>query len=531
MTFTRLVSPSIRFVFIVAALVLASCREQAPAKTAEDVHSALDSAEKRLTWVDYRIGQETWDQLTEGHSDSLSFFAGLRAAVLNDPSLSTVRAGDSSQLSSEQERRRFQLLRRQAATANIDQSDILKPLRDSLDRFFGEPWCQFDDHVVTPAEAAFMMTHDRRRTNRELAYRAKASPGEPVAAQIGRLFRLRNQVARREGYNDYVSYLAALYNWNIRAYETMLDRLDSVTAGPYRRLLEELRNSFGDESFDVWDWNNRFSNTVAEVDAYFPIDSQLTMARRSLEAMGFNLAKMPIYLQMETAPDSVPNVQTIAVRVPSDIRVAARLAPGLESLRALLGGLGGAVHLASVGQESELVARGLSPSWRDGMERFFGRLTVQPEWLTEYGHVPGGVVTRFSRAVEGIDLLQLRLLLVDARFELAAYRTSDRDLNDLYWQLYTDCVGLPRHDDLTPWAARVDYITSPLSCREQLLARMVAAQTRSYLVDRFGTTVDSPEIGSFLVYSFFRFGGRYDWLDMFERATDRTLSPSILVSR
>lgn len=517
---------------LVLSLVSFGCRETAQEKQQpEDIHAALNRIESHLSWVDYRLGQETWREYAHGWSDSLDFFRALRASVLDDKMLTAPDATVQAQLTDEQERRRYQLLRRQAASAGLDQGENVKPLRDSLDEFFSHPWCDLGDAVVTPEEAAYVMTTDRRRSEREAAYRAMTSPGQLTAEQIARLFRVRNQVARRHGYNDYLSYLSSLYDWDTPAYQVLLGRLDSLTAGPYRRLLEELRAGFRDESFDIWDWDNRFANTLSEADEYFPVDSQLNMARRSFAAMGFNLDKMPIYIDLIPADDGRADVRTVAVRVPGDIRVVTRLTPGIPSLRRLLQGLGEAVHLASIGQESELLARGSAPVWRDGIELFFSRLPMQPEWLKEYGHVPSELVDRYVRASDAVDLLQLRLLLVDARFELEAYRNPDRDFNELYWNLYAEHAGFPQHQDLTPWAAQPEYIAAPLDSRDRLLARMVAAQTRAYLVDRFGTTVDSPEIGSFLVYSFFRFGGRYDWLEMFERATDRDLSPTVLVSR
>jgi len=510
---------------------LVGCRETVSEKAPENVHAALDRIESQLTWVDFRLGQETWREYARGWSDSLDFFRALRASVLEDRVLTSSDAAVQAQLTDEQDRRRYQLLRRQAVTSGLDQGETVRPLRDSLDAFFSHPWCHLNDRAITPEEVVFIMTTEKRRAERESAYRALTSPGQETADQMARLFRVRNQVARRHGYNDYLSYLSSLYGWDTPAYVDLLSRLDSLTAAPYRRLLEELRAGFEEGNFDVWDWENRFSNTLTDAGDYFPVDSQLNMARHSFAAMGFDLDKMPIYVTVIPAADGRPDVRTIPVRVPSDIRVVARLTPGIASLRALLRGLGQAVHMASVGQESELLARGSAPVWRDGLEMFFGRLPLQAEWLTQYGHVPGSLAERFIRASDAIDLLNLRLLLVDAHFELEAYRSADRDLNQLYWHLYGEYTGLPHHQDLTPWAARPEYIASPLESRDRLLARMVAAQTRAYLVDRFNTTVDSPEIGSFLVYSFYRFGGRYDWLEMFERATDRSLSPTVLVSR
>jgi hypothetical protein len=113
-------------------------------------------------------------------------------------------------------------------------------------------------------------------------------------------------------------------------------------------------------------------------------------------------------------------------------------------------------------------------------------------------------------------------------FEYEAYRSPNRDLNSLYWNLFEKFTDMPRHDDLTPWAAREELVSKPLDSHSRLLARIIAVQTKSYLEDNYGSIVGNPEIKSFLVQNIFRFGNRYPWQELLERGTGEPLSPAYL---
>jgi peptidyl-dipeptidase A len=59
---------------------------------------------------------------------------------------------------------------------------------------------------------------------------------------------------------------------------------------------------------------------------------------------------------------------------------------------------------------------------------------------------------------------------------------------------------------------------------------MIAAQTISYVKQKYGPIVDNPDFGVFLRENYFRFGARYDWRELLERGTGEKLDPKYLIA-
>jgi len=495
------------------------------------VQAVLDSLEHKLTWLDYRIGLEEWDSLTTGESDSLQFFRDLYREVLGDEETYQALRNRRSAVEGDFDQRRYDLLYPLLVRTQIDLSTTARQVYDSLADFYSRPWCRLDERTISIEEARRLSTTARRGVDREAAYRAMGDPGELTRQLAARLYRLRNQAARRMGYNDYFSLSAGLVNVEVEEYRRFIDQVDSLTRREYERTVQDLRASMSDDEFEVWDWEDRFRNVQEEIDPLLPAEGQMTLLDTSLEGLDFDLDNLPIYWRVNPQMADAADLKVILVNVPQDIRIVATLAGGLSGYQELMREVGIAVAAAKSGQDSQLLARKVHPVWTHAIARLFELFTLDPGWLGQAVGAAPGLQTRVIRAAHASELLQLRLLLTSARFEYEAYRNADRDLNSLYWDLFVQYTGLPRHDDLSPWAADPGFLERPLDAYYRLLGRCVAAQNLAYLVNHYGRIYNQAEVGSFLVHNYLRHGARYEWRDLLERATGEPLSIRYLISR
>ena len=513
---------------IMLAAFLAGCREE-PVVVAEDDDPAevLDSLEIKLAWVSYRFNMERWQSLTGQAADSLEFFDRLRRDLLDDSRTYGVLKDARSKLGDELYQRRLELLLPELVRANVDAQDITSGVADSLARFFETEWRRVDGRVTTKSDAKQAMIYARRRLDREAAYRGLSAPGELVAGQVGRLVRLRNQVARRLGYNDYLSLYARANQIDLNDYESLIQRVDSLTRPAYERLLSELRSGFGSNDFEVWDFANRFANTLTESDGYFPVDSQLVFARRAFDSLGFNLDKLPIYLNLDEAAGNSADLTIITVHPPDDVRIVGHLANGYESFRLLTEKLGVAVQASAVDQHEFLLTNLTEGGWDLTTSAVFERFFTRPSWLRGNTGMSPGTIERFHTALRALELLHLRLELVDALFEYEAYRSAAGDLNELYWELFERFLDLPAHRDVQPWAGKAELCNNPMAFYRRLAGEAAGAQTWHYL-DQHYTESAASELGAFLRHNYFRFGTRYEWTDLVERATGQPLTTDYL---
>jgi len=506
-----------------------SCKQENTSSGITDIHTALDSLEAKLRWTDYRLAQEQWDYLTTGISDSLKFFREARWSLLSDEHLLNALRRAHRSADEQISKRRIELMLPKVAVSSIDDTRGIKQLRDSLLVACSQDWCLIDGTRQSIDSVNSAMIHDNSRTQRELAYRALFSVDGSSVSQFSRLFRMRNQAASRLGYRDYYSLMSSLSCGNEQDYLQLVDIIDSLTSPVYERMFDRRRNNGRSEALELWDWWQPYEKTLREVDRFFPVDSQLYFARRSLADIGFRLEQLPLYLNVVSDSSISHMAQTIVVRAPHDIRLAVNLTDGLQSMRRLLHAVGLALLHVEVRQDSHWFSNVDDPVWSNATGLFFERQCLQPDWLSKYAALPAELIARFGEAEEADEMLKLRLCLVDVTFEYEAYKNPNRDLNSLYWDLFTRYTMLPRHDDLAPWATQVEYVTMPLGRCAQLLSRTATAQTYAYLFDNYSGVVGNKEVRSFLVQNYFRFGSRYHWRNLLERTTGEPLSFDYLV--
>ncbi len=514
---------------LVSGGLLFSCQQQQV--TAEEALSFLDSLEMKLGWLDYRIGQESWELHTEGQSDSLDFFHALYTYVITDKSSLKRLERSKHLLKDEVDKRRWDLLYSTFLLSQVEAKENISGLRDSLASVNTNYRAEFEGERCSAGFLYHTYCTDRDRVRCEMAYRASRSVGLELADGLGRLFRLRNQEAHRLGYKNYLAMVFSREGLEPQEYLALLRQLDSLSEKQYESILDEIKSTLGLNDLEIWDFAYAFSDIDSKVDSYFPADSQLLYIKRSLKEVGFNLDQLPIYFDLTFYENKPQLACTFPIKPPYDIRVLANVTDGLCSMRALLHEIGHALHFACITQDRPLLASTMSGGWMEGTAQVAAALCDEKGWLEKYAHVPTDVVSKYLAAKREQDIIRLRATLLSLYFEYEAYTNPNRDLNKLYWDLFEKYLKLPRHDEIKPWAAIIDYTTYPVYSHNHLIADIIAAQTTDYFKRSYGTVIDNPMVGSFLIQNYFRFGSRYDWRELLERGTGENLNADYLVER
>jgi len=289
-------------------------------------------------------------------------------------------------------------------------------------------------------------------------------------------------------------------------------------------VLSRLRRESGAGTLEWWDFHYTSQRHMNQVDRHFPVDSQLPFLRATLKDLGLDLLKLPIYLDITEDSTAPPHAKAIPIDPPRDVRVSANLTDGLLSFKRLMNAVGLALLYSEVRQDSPLFRNLRNTTQAEAIGRFFESFCFSPDWLRKYTHMPESLIERVRQGQFATDILNARLLLVNVLFEREIYRNPNRDLNALYWDLLIEHTNLPRYDDLVLWTSETDLPEGLLISRDHLFAQIAAAQTWAYIAQQHGSVVGNREVRSFMVQNYFRFGNRYPWEELVERATDEPLS-------
>jgi peptidyl-dipeptidase A len=349
------------------------------------------------------------------------------------------------------------------------------------------------------------------------------------ADALGRLIRLRNQLARRERFNNYYALAMRSQGLDVSEHLALLNGLEEATRPSYRRLIDSLAARRGVDAASMQDLlATILGQGGSSIWDNFPADSEFILIRQSLAAIGFNLNRLPIYFDDTETADVESGMACVPVKPPYDVRIYAyRQGRVRESLYQL----GRALHWTQVADDRPLFNALVSPVWREGVSRVFGHLSDEATWLERYAHASAPAIEGYRRERSLTEIARLRWTLMHLMFEYEAYRDPNRNLNQLYWQLVSEHLLLPAQEGPDYWALVKDYARRPIQMHNDLYGEIIAAQTLAYLEEQYGGLVDNQDAYSFLVQNYMRFGSRYPWRDLLQRGTTQPLDPEHYFAR
>lgn len=516
---------SILALITLATIAFTACREEPV--TEGQVLQTLDSLEIKLGWIEHRLAQEQWYLAAGGHSDSLAFFEDLYRFVMSNERTWRILDNGRRLVRDDIDQRRLALLEAAIVLDRVESSRNVRSLRDSLQQLKHERDIRFDGNPASLSELTAIVSTGRDRGQRERAYRIWASA---ATDGVGQLFRLRNQEARKLGYNNYLALAFARNGLDPTAYVRLLSQLDSLSRPAYENALEEIQTQLGYDQLELWDLAYAANDVRRRVDARLPVDSQLTFINRGLSAWGYELDKLPIYFDPLYPASDISIARQFTLSPARDIRILIDPVPGMHGLRTLFHEVGKAIHAVHISQGNPLFARTRVAAWHEGMAETVAAMCDNRSWLELYAGFSGSLAASWTETRKQQRLIALRLLITRLMFEYEAYTNSNRDLGKLYWDLFERYMLLPRHDELQSWAAVDEYVTRSAGLHADLYGKMIAAQTRHQLRELYGSLAGEKAVGAFLVQNYFRFGSRYDWRDLLERGTDSPLDPTHLIN-
>src|SRR5262249_7909325 len=126
------------------------------------------------------------------------------------------------------------------------------------------------------------------------------------------------------------------------------------------------------------------------VDELFPKDAQFARLEMTLKGMGIDLKAMPnIRLDLKESPRKNPRGLTLAVVVPSDIRVSLRPALGVQEQGSFLHEAGHALHDGMSKETRFELAKLGNRTVPETFALLFEDLTEDPVWLEEQAGLSG----------------------------------------------------------------------------------------------------------------------------------------------
>jgi len=503
-----------------------------------------------LAWWNAALSGERSD-FEEAESAELA----VRRLHSNTETFATLRRlRDSGEITDPAERRSLDILYLAFLENQIDDASMRRmvELQSSLEQTFNTYRPEVNGERITANRIRQTLSQSDDSELRRTMWEASKEVGARIAPQLVELAHVRNDAARRLGYENYYEMMLVMREQDPDDIRRIFDELADMTDGPFLAMKADLdarlaeRFGLGSvEELRPWHYADPFfqesPGVGLDLDPFFAARDP-----REVATQFFNSIGLPVVQEILERSDlyeregKVEHAFCTHIDRSGDVRILTNLQNDARWMGTLLHELGHGVYDAHIDRSLPFEQR--SPAHifaTEGVAELFGNLTRNPSWLRAHGTIPEGAeenLDELVRADRRLDLIVFaRWTLVMLGFEREFYANPDQDLNQLWWSLVTRYQGLTPPENVSgrfDFATKIHLVVAPVYYHNYMLGRMYAAQLSHRLsqvapeslahgqVDMTG----HPEIGQFLIENVFQPGALYPWQEFVRRSTGEDLS-------
>jgi peptidyl-dipeptidase A len=410
---------------------------------------------------------------------------------------------------------------------------------------------------VTDNEIKGILKTEVDSDRREEAWLASKQVGPVVADDLIELVKLRNEAAKKVGFENYHSLSLAvteqdvkevdmlfseLYELTNEAFAELKGELDGILAGRYNIEVNQLR---------PWHYHDPFfqeSPLVYEVDleANYKNKDVREIAEEFFASLGLPVESIIDNSDLYEREGNNPHAFCTDIDREGDVRILCNLKNNEQWMETILHELGHAVYGKNHGRDVPYLLREPAHIFTtEAVAMFFGRLSRNGAWMQEMLGLSGEqradiekVSGKYARLKQ---LVFVRWAMVMYDFEKRLYRDPDQDLNSLWWRLVEkyQLVKKPPNHDEPDWAAKIHFSIAPCYYHNYVLGELLASQLHHYIIsnvlkvesDKDVSYVGQSKVGDFFRERIFESGLVNRWDRMIEQATGEPLTPEYFIAQ
>jgi len=407
-----------------------------------------------------------------------------------------------------------------------------------------------DGKELTDNEIEDILTNSTNEKELEKVYLASKQVGKAVADSVLKLVKMRNELARQLGFENYHQMSLILSDQDPNEIENIFDELDSLTRDIFAQLKNEIDNylcsrfKITKDKLRPWHYQNRFFQEAPKIyqvdlDQYYKNQNIAELARKYFNSLDLNvddiLAKSDLYEKEK----KYQHAYCITIKRNDDVRILCNIKPDSKWMNTTLHELGHAVYDRYINPSLPYFLREPAHTFvTEAVAMFFGRLASDPVWMKDLAVISDEEAAKISEITFKIlkleQLVFSRWAQVMYRFEKAMYENPDQDLNSLWKNLVEkyQLLKYPENRNEPDWAAKIHIALYPAYYHNYLLGELLASQF-NYKIKSDMLKIDpnfpasfynDKRVGKFFKEKVFSVGASYPWNKMIEKATGEKLT-------
>jgi len=435
--------------------------------------------------------------------------------------------------------------------------DLLKKMSDMaarIDRTFSTFRGELDGKRHSNNELLEILSKETDSARRQAAWEALKQVGAAVGPDLVALARLRNEGARRLGFENYWDMMIRVQEHDPDHLMATFAELERLTTEPFRKMKEaldaELARRFGIRPEDMmpWHYDNPFfqaapPSEAVDLDEFYRDKKKeeiVSTAIRFFKDIGLPIDAIVARSDLYEREGKNQHAFCEDMDREGDVRALLNIRPTAEWMDTMLHENGHAVYDAHLDRSLPFNLRAANHAFTtEGVAMLFGSLAKTPSWIVAYAGADPGRIEEVAPAIREQrrreQLIFCRWTLVMLHFEKALYENPDNpDLNKLWWDYVErfQRVNRPEKRDQPDWAAKPHFTIAPVYYHNYQLGELFAAQLRHKLAELAGhggstsslSFTGRKDFGQFLREKVFKPGKRRPWPAFVEEATGEPLT-------
>lgn len=423
-------------------------------------------------------------------------------------------------------------------------------MESELEKKYSNFRADLNGKKVTDNEIEEILSTSKNSKELEAAWEAHKAIGKEVANDVIAIVKVRNQIAKELGYENYHTMDMTLSEQNPAEILSLFDELDSLTKNTFVELKGDIDNYFAKrygiakEKLMPWHYQNRFFQEAPKIydidlDKFYKDKDLVDLTAKYYNGINLNVDEIIKKSDLFEKPGKNQHAYCTDIDRSGDTRVLCNVKPTMNWMGTMLHEYGHAVYFKYTDLQKPYLLREPAHTFTtEAIAMMNGRFASNPQWMLDMGVITPEQKEKIAdNCTKSLRLEQLtfsRWAQVMYRFEKAMYANPDQDLNTLWWTLVEkyQLLKKPEGRNEPDWATKIHVALYPCYYHNYLMGELLASQLFYYISDNViknndyknVSFVNHPEVGGYLKDKVFMPGRYLLWNNMIKYATGEKLT-------
>ncbi len=460
---------------------------------------------------------------------------------------------ESEAIKDEIDKRQLEVLYLAFLGNQIDTSllNAVNKLQNEIEQKYTNFRAEVNGKKLTDNEIEEILTKSTNSKELQAAWEAHKKIGTVVAEDIKQLVKMRNEIAKKLGFNNYHEMSLKLREQDPTEILKLFDELDVLTKDAFAKEKENIDKYFTErykiskDELMPWHYQNRFFQEAPKIykvdlDAFYKDKDLVKLTSEYYSGIGLPIDDLITKSDLYEKPGKNQHAFCTDIDNEGDIRVLCNIKPNEKWMNTMLHEYGHAVYDKFIDRQLPFSLRDPAHTFTtEAIAQLFGRMATNAKWIKDILGISEEEYNKIKDdCYKSLRLQQLvfsRWSQVMFRFEKGMYENPDQDLNKLWWDLVEkyQMIKKPEGRNQPDWASKIHIATVPCYYHNYLLGELLASQLQNYIVKNILKSDDlinqsfknNKEVGEYLKEKVFSPGAKYFWDIMIEKATGEKLTP------